>query len=162
MQTALIPPDGMEGPDFTFLSVSLFLSSLRAEKPGLGQGWASCQPGAQIMGPESGCTRIGMPSPPFPAPPHTVGYATKQPSHPGRGASLSALVEVLRRVGGLAGGGYPCDPHPRGGGGAGVAPGADTRHWEHYLELPFSIVPCANQSGKEKKRESPESDGREG
>ena len=78
MQTALIPPDGMEGPDFTFLSVSLFLSSLRAEKPGLGQGWAGCQPGAQIMGPESGCTRIGMP-PAFPAAPHTVGYQTALP-----------------------------------------------------------------------------------
>lgn len=95
MQTALIPPDGMEGPDFTFLSVSLFLSSLRAEKPGLGQGWASCQPGAQIMGPESGCTRIGMPSLPVPRPTAHRGlryqtalppWAGGQPLGFGRGA----------------------------------------------------------------------------
>lgn len=46
--------------------------------------------------------------------------------------------------------------------GVGMAPGADRQHWEHYLELPFLIVSCANQSGKEKKRESPGSSGREG
>lgn len=92
MQTALIPPDGMEGPDFTFLSVSLFLSSLRAEKPGLGQGWAGCQPGAQIMGPESGCTRIGMPPPPR-SPPHRTPWA-KLPNSPptlGGGGAASRL-----------------------------------------------------------------------